>query len=285
MKIDDTIHGISTLISVATPSGSSQGSGFFYQELEPFDNIKKDRQWRNIDQVWLVTNRHVAFPRIEGNEIIPSTFTFHIRRLEGSKVIWDPIILNHEQLLNRIKLHKRDEVDVCAIQVLDLLKEKIKSDKNPLQWNSVSKDNLPGQNKIHPEVASDAIIVGYPRGYYDKVHLYPIVKSGIIASKWGAPFGGDPYFLIDAKLFPGSSGSIVLTKPTNMVLEDGNIFHNKEKQFAFLGIYSGEPFLEHQPIEFDDVTILRKSGFNLGIVWYSDLVEEIIGSVATSIET
>jgi len=46
----------------------------------------------------------------------------------------------------------------------------------------------------------------------------------------------------------------------------------KEKQFAFLGIFSGEPFRQEEPLEFDDMTIVRRTGFNVGIVWYGHLV-------------
>jgi hypothetical protein len=103
------------------------------------------------------------------------------------------------------------------------------------------------------------------------------VKPGSISSKWGNFFGGEPYFLIDAKLFPGSSGSLVISKPTNFRIENGKLTIFKEKQFVFLGIYSGEPLLEHQPIvDTDDLTVVRKIGVNAGIVWYGSLVDEII---------
>jgi len=284
MKIDDAIHGISTLIMASTPEGNSQGSGFFYQELGEKDPKKEGCQWRRVENVWLVTNRHVALPVINGEEFIPEAFTFHMRRTEGNHVVWDPITLDKAELIKRIRVHKNPGVDVCVVPVLDLLTEKLKSGQNFLQWYGVSNENLPERNKIHPEVASDAVVIGYPRGFYDKVNLYPIVKSGIIASRWGAAFDGKPYFLIDAKLFPGSSGSIVISKPTNVVAEDGHLFHSPEKQFAFLGVFSGEPFQQHQPIEFDDMTIIRKSGFNVGIVWYADLVEEIIGDSGAGVQ-
>ena len=41
--------------------------------------------------------------------------------------------------------------------------------------------------------------------------------------KWGVGFRGDPYFLIDAKLFPGSSGCVLLSKPVDMVMSDGRL--------------------------------------------------------------
>ena len=126
------------------------------------------------------------------------------------------------------------------------------------------------------EVADDVVVIGYPRGFYDHTNLYPIVKSGIIASRWGFNFNGLPYFLIDAKLFPGSSGSIVVSKPQNITVDGGMVFCAKEKQFTFLGIYSGELIRQPHPIEMDDITIIRKEGFNLGTVWYGSLVDEII---------
>ena len=57
------------------------------------------------------------------------------------------------------------------------------------------------------------------------MNLFPIVKSGIIASRWKTGFKGKPYFLIDAKLFPGSSGSVVITKPADFVIRNGANLH------------------------------------------------------------
>ena len=275
MNVDDAIHGISTLIKTQLPNGSYQGTGFFFQELGQTDPTKEN-QWVSIENVWLVTNRHVALPKLNKVETIPESFTFHLRKLDRERIIWASITLSRAELLSRARFHADPEVDVCAIRVLDLLTAKINSGEKFLQWYGVSKDNFPGSNKIHPHVASDTVVIGYPRCYYDEVNLFPIAKAGIIATRWGSAFDGKPYFLIDAKLFPGSSGSIVISKPTDVVVEKGQIFHSQEKQFAFLGIYSGEPYQQHQPIEFDDLTLIRKSGFNLGIVWYANLVEEII---------
>ena len=49
-----------------------------------------------------------------------------------------------------------------------------------------------------------------------------------------------------------------------------------EKQFAFLGVYSGEPTFQEAPVTIGDLTITQTSGFDLGIVWYAELVEEIL---------
>ena len=275
MSIDDKIHGISTLIITTCTECQSQGTGFFYQEINPKDSTKTE-EWREIKNVWLVTNRHVILPMHNGKELTPNSVVFHIRKLINNQPVWEPIELQKEILIERALFHPDKTIDVCIIDIYGLFKEKLKGGNQYMAWSAVSKENLPGENKIHPEVTSDAIVVGYPRGFYDLHNIFPIVKAGIIASRWGAFFNQKPYFLIDAKLFPGSSGSIVITKPTNLLVEGGNLFHNTEKQFAFLGIYSGEPYQQHHPIEFEDITITRKAGFNVGIVWYGHLVEDII---------
>ncbi len=276
MKIDDAFHGITTLISAVTPEGHVQATGFYYQRLAPAES-GKGPQWRQIEKTWLVTNRHVVLPRVRGKETAPSAFAFHLRRHEGDSLRWDPVTLSGDDLLKRARFHQDNEIDVCVIEVLDLLTEKIKDESAHYQaWFAMHADQLPGKNNITVEVADEAIVIGYPRGFYDQVHLFPIVKSGIIASRWGAPFQGKPYFLIDAKLFPGSSGSIVVSKPQSLAIVEGRIMYAAERQFALLGIYSGEPFLQETPLEFEDMTIVRKSGFNVGIVWYAHLIDEII---------
>lgn len=280
MKVDDAFHGISTLIISVIPCGESQGTGFFYQQLAPKVSTKEG-QWRAIEKAWLVTNRHIVLPIVDSEEEEPETFSFHLRKMEGERVVWDPIILKKDELLKRARFHEDEDVDVCIVEVLDLLNEKIKTGERYLQWYGVSKDNLPGENKIYPDVSSDTIVIGYPRGFYDEFNLYPICKSGIVASRWGAKFNGKPYFLIDAKLFPGSSGSIVISKPIDFLIENGRPLYSKEKQFAFLGVFSGEPIEQRPPVELEDITIIRKSSFNLGIVWYSYLIEEIIASDRT----
>ena len=274
MKTDDAFHAITTLISTSIPDGHSQGSGFFYQRLAPAEK-PGEPGWRTIEKTWLVTNRHVAFPIVSGKENVPDSFSFHLRRVDARKLCWEPVTLTRTDLLDRALVHSNPAVDVCVIEMLDILTEKAKSG-NLATWDAVHSGQLPGKNNIFPEVSDDAIVIGYPRGFYDDVNLFPIVKSGVIATKWGAPFKGDPCFLIDAKLFPGSSGSIVITKPTDLAFVDGQLMHAKEKQFCFLGIYSGDWKWQEEPIEFDDLVITRKSSFNVGTVWYGSLVDDII---------
>jgi len=275
MNIDDKLHGISTLLLVTFPGGQGQGTGFFYQKLSPKDS-KQEAQWRSIEKLWIVTNRHILLQKTDEKEITPNNLTFHIRKIVKQSIVWEPVTLDANELRKRARLHPNPEVDVAMIRIEDLFVDRIKTGSKYMQWSGITEEDLPGKNNISAEVADDVIVIGYPKGFYDEKNVFPIVKSGIIATRWGMGFNGRPVFLIDAKLFPGSSGSIVITKPVDFTVVDGKAMYAKEKQFAFLGVYSGEPFIEQDPIDFDDMTIIRKDTFNVGVVWYGQLVVDIV---------
>ena len=271
MNLNDTFHYISTIITTASSKGNDYGTGFYYNRLAPTDT--EGPQWRTVDGIYLVTNRHVLIPRSETKEHSPHRISFQLRKIsEDGGLTWEIISLDRNAIEQFARFHRDKSIDVALLDVSDLMMKYLATEQYTTFYG-LSSENFAGRNNIEVEVATDVLIVGYPRMYYDKVNLYPIVKSGIVASRWGSGVQGQPYFLIDAKLFPGSSGSVVVSKPVNMVVKDSKVLHSAEKQFAFLGIYSGEPEYT-TPIELDDLTIIKKSGFNLGIVWYAELVEE-----------
>jgi hypothetical protein len=88
-------------------------------------------------------------------------------------------------------------------------------------------------------------------------------------------------FQIDAQLFPGSSGGLVISKPTNIAMIDQQIKYSKIKQFVFLGIYSGEYLWEEQVKQKDGSIEIYKRSYGLGNVWYSSLIPEIINNGIT----
>ena len=275
MNVNDALGNISTVILSHAGGLEFQGTGFYYNKFAP--KTQDGPHYRRIDQMWLVTNRHVLLPTPNESEIAPSTITFHLRKItELGSLIWDPIKLTTKDIEQRGRFHPNKSVDVAAVHILDLLTNRLEAGGQYAPPYALSSGRLPGQNYEDIEATSDIIVVGYPRGFYDNTNLFPIVKSGIVASRWGAGFNGNPYFLIDAKLFPGSSGSVVISKPNAIMVKNGEVMFAQEKQFAFLGIFSGEPTYQEAPVAIGDLTITQSSGFNLGIVWYAHLVDEII---------
>ena len=77
------LFSITTIIeSSLTKDGktySSQGSGFYYNQVSPSDPNKSGPQWYTLDKFWLVTNRCVVLPKIDGVECLPDRFDFFIR--------------------------------------------------------------------------------------------------------------------------------------------------------------------------------------------------------------
>jgi hypothetical protein len=277
MKIDDRLHSITTIVMVNIPPNTWQGTGFFYHVLGEKDP-SKDAQWREVKQTFLITNRHVLLPVIDGKENIPNQLIFYIRTINKSgNVDWLPISFDQNEVIKRAKVHQDSNIDVAIIDVGDLVKDLL-SEEISTAFSSIGEDDFPGKNKINVEVTDDVIVVGYPKGFHDDFNKFPIVKTGIIASRWLSPFQGEPKFLIDAKLFPGSSGSIVISKPINTVIQGKQIFTSENKRFCFLGIFSGEPLQISAPIETDDMIITTKQSFNVGFVWYFYLIPEIINN-------
>jgi hypothetical protein len=110
--------------------------------------------------------------------------------------------------------------------------------------------------------AGDAVlIVGYPVGFSDSLHNYPVARTGAIASQYRLAFNGQPYFLADAHLHPGTSGSPVLLKPSPLIptLETTRV---GDFSIFFLGVNSGE-------------VVFPGGSSGLNAIWYADEVEKI----------
>lgn len=263
----------------------SQGSGFYYQESVPTDPNNKGMQWHCINGYWLVTNRHVVLPKIEETgdlEYLPQQLTFCLRQIVNGKIEWIHIVLGQKELLEKLKLHSNPNVDVALIDVSDYVLRYYKDEQykkelpNIMLPSALSTINLPEGNALSIDVTSDVIVASYPKGFYDKYNKFPIVKSGIVASAWGFHFNNQPLFQIDSQLFPGSSGGLVISKPTNIAFINGKICYSAKKEFVFLGIYSGEYLWNENITTEGNKSITLKHSYGLGNVWYSYLVTEII---------
>ncbi len=55
----------------------------------------------------------------------------------------------------------------------------------------------------------EVVFVGYPNNVYDRTNNLPVFRKGITATPANVDYEGKPVFLIDASVFPGSSGSPV----------------------------------------------------------------------------
>lgn len=279
------LFAITTIIATAFTSDrgkmSGTASGFYYTITSSEDSNAKGPHWERIDGYRLITNKHVVFPEVDGKTYMVDSLTFCLREVENNKINWLPITLTKDEIIKRTKQHSRTNIDIVAIDVYDLIHSRImeeaKTGNNHLMIpTALTSSTLPLNQPIPVDVTTDIIVASYPKGFYDDVNKFPIVKSGIVASGWELDFRGDPLFEIDAQLFPGSSGGLVISKPQNIAMIDGKMHYSKNKQFVFLGVYSGEYQWYEDIIHKDGSVEKIKRSYGLGNVWYSYLVPEII---------
>lgn len=263
MNLDDRIHSLTTIIDFDAQGLAGQGTGFFYHVLgNPVESAAPG--WQPVESNWVITNKHVLLP--EGR--VPDKLAFRLRTVPvDGGVSWVNVEIGPDQLRANARLHPDPDVDVAGIDITKDVQGLFQK-QLPLTYSAVGESEFPGANRITAEVTTDVVVVGYPKGFYDKVNKFPVVKTGIVASKWGAAFEGKPAFLIDAKLFPGSSGSVVISKPTDLVVEEGRVYSNTQKNYCLLGIFSGAYSVAGVDID-------------LGLVWYYSVIPQILSDGIT----
>jgi len=89
--------------------------------------------------------------------------------------------------------------------------------------------------KIGIEVGDEVYVLGFPLGLAGKVQNFPSVKSGIISRLDKEVIKKNKSFWIDSSIFPGSSGSPVILKPTIHSLRGTPAI----SQVYLLGVVSG----------------------------------------------
>jgi hypothetical protein len=265
---DSKIYESTTLVRTIDRQGNdNQGTGFFFRKLTPQIH-HKDFYYEDREVIgnWIITNRHVVLLEDEnGQEYLPESLYFHFPETTGR---WKPVKLLKEDLKNRLLVNSNKIIDVVAIDILNLK-----------YHSGISEDDMPNNRHIDVPLGCDILAVGYPEEFYDEVNKFPIVKSGIVSSPYDLDFNGEPKYLIDAKLFQGSSGSLILSKPIKTYEVKGGTFYEKSSdELVFLGIYSGAPYIEKNTIETGNLIIIKREDYNLGIVWHPKTVLETINN-------
>jgi hypothetical protein len=114
------------------------------------------------------------------------------------------------------------------------------------------------------------LVIGYPRGFFDTFNKLLILKTGVLNTSIGIRFDGLDAFLLDFKYYPGSSGSLIISKPSRLAYDkDGRLESNTVPQYLFLGVYQEEQVRNDVAPESAD----------LGLGWYYYNVAEAISNV------
>lgn len=179
---------------------------------------------------FLVTNKHVIKDAPTGRILF--TIAEDKKPVLG-KTYW-LTIANFDQWWHG---HSDPEVDL-AIAPIGAAIRSITDKGISVYHTFIGEDLTPGQKQLEDlDAIEDVVFLGYPNNIWDDVSNLPVIRRGITATPLAVDFRGRKQFLIDASVFPGSSGSPVFILKTGSYSprSGGLVLGNK---LAFLGIVS-----------------------------------------------
>lgn len=191
-------------------------TGFFYHNLQN-------------DLLFLVTNRHVVRDR----NYLPNVITITLHSDENDMTQNKEYLIHlYDKITPIWRSPDHPEVDVVAIPID--LKDFASLD---IKYISFASNNLLPKD-LQLDVGEDVFIMGYPLGIYDEIHNLPVIRGGTISSAYPILWNRRPYFLVDANLEEGTSGSPVLTKFKGIWRRTDGRLLNLEPAIFLLGINS-----------------------------------------------
>jgi hypothetical protein len=180
-------------IKATLPNNStSTGTGFI------FNYVKNDKQY-----LFVVTNKHVIKDTTEGK--------LSFNQSDGEKPIFGSVFtIGYPNFEKQWIGHPQQDIDVAIMPFAPVLNE-LSNRGVQIFFKSITPDIIPSDKLLREEIdaVEDIVFVGYPSDIYDRRNLLPVVRRGITATPISVDFEGKPTFLIDASIFPGSSGSPV----------------------------------------------------------------------------
>ncbi len=269
-----SIERMTTPVDVYFTDHHNFGSGFFFQQLGPFPHPDQSTpQWRLIKKLYVVTAAHVVELEHLGNV---TKFAFRFRAGGDTGSDWIEFSIPGKEFPSVLHLSPKRNVDVAVVDVTDYVNSQLLKLSAALppglslqSFAAVSEDNFPGVSKLAVAAGDDVIVVGYPRQLYDRYNKLPILKLGLLNTPLGLRYDNLEGFLLDFRGYEGSSGSLVIGKPSNIAFDnEGRLMYSKDKEFVFLGVYSGQRYRKgRRPVTAD-----------LGLGWYYYNVQDAIDS-------
>ncbi|MBU0478030.1 serine protease [bacterium] len=203
-------------------------------------------KWSDKEGLFLVTNKHVVknaqkakFFFIQSDGKCPILGKAYNIKLDNIQKMWYG--------------HPNDKIDVTVMPLAVIISETQKRNWK-IFFRTVSKDLLPTSEQENDlDAIEEVVFVGYPSGIYDSVNFLPVIRRGMTATPVKINYSGLPQFLIDAAVFPGSSGSpvFIFNKGSYSPRKGGLVVGSR---LIFLGLIS-ETYLRKEEGKWDFVDI------------------------------
>ena len=194
-----------TVVALGVPrkdkSVNFTATGFLYGYPITKNEKRQQTYW-----VYLVTNRHVIEP---ANDII-----VRFNAVIGKKPVTLRIPLGGSENAEYWTFHPDSDVDVAVLSIDTFLTEAATPDikmcfmcqgRHTTTRNEMSKSEFSEGNQV--------FVLGFPMGLAGDSQNHVILRQGTVARIRDWYHGEAKSFLIDSFVFPGNSGSPVISKP------------------------------------------------------------------------
>ena len=251
-------------LEVENDAGGGAGTGFFYSYSEG------DTQY-----IFVVSNKHVVLDAKRG--------TMLLTLAEGDQPRFGQrFTVTLEDFGAQWFGHPDADTDIAVMPFVPVLQRIQQSDRQ-IYFKVISHSLIPDQASLQQlDAIEEVIFLGYPNGMFDTANLTPIARVGVTATPIALDYGGRKAFLIDASVFPGSSGSPVFILNTGSYSpKAGGLVVGS--RLLFLGILSAV-FVRVERGEFEIVDIptaqvpvvTTEQMIDLGYVYKGDMVQETV---------
>lgn len=250
----------------------SSGTGFFvFREIN-----------ENQGHIFLVTNRHVLPSQGKEKSINIRVNTEVDNKKEVNNININ-VVGKDGNYLPQVCFHPNEKYDIAAINITEpVIKHNVKGTWLPYSLFA-TRDKLIKENI---SIGDEIFFLGYPNSIYDPRNVSPILRLGIISTlpteeyffnqrlreQYNLPESINRFF-IDAHVFPGSSGSLVILKPQVAAVDarGTTVFSGAKKIPYLLGIISGS-------LPIFDAALKSGQRMGLGIVYSAAAIKETIES-------
>lgn len=223
---------------------------------------------------FIVTNRHL----VDGVRRGGLVFT---QKVNGQPAFGRRFLLHIEDFPQAWFMHPNSEVDLAIIPMRPL-EQAARAQGVELYYHVIDTRLAPDAAALRAlDALEEVLFVGYPSGVWDQVNLMPILRRGTTATPIALDFEGRPEFLIDAAVYPGSSGSPVFVYQPES-LRPGPAGGRK---FLFAGVVAAVFFREEAnhlvpaPVPANNgAMVMGAEMIDLGLVIKAQAVLEVIGA-------